>query len=153
MSPTLMKMRAALAGLIACVGLFAMVFAIAGIASGPRIALQQFRMHWGYIVTLAAGFALQIGLYAYLRLAVAEQARAKRAVAASGATSTAAMISCGASCCVQPLTNLLPVLGATGLATLAAEYQVELFWLGFGVNLAGIAYVARRIRQTPRVSR
>lgn len=120
-------------------------FAIVGSVSGMRTASQQFVMHWGYIVALASGFGLQVGLYAYLRLLVAERARARRLVAASGATSTAAVLACGASCCVQPLANLLPILGAAGLTALAAEYQAELFWIGLAVNLGGIAYIGRRV--------
>jgi Cu+-exporting ATPase len=66
--------------------------------------------------------------------------RAKQAgavIAASGTTSTAAMI----SCCAHYLTNVAPVLGATGLVAFAAQFQVELFWVGLAFNAAGIAYV------------
>jgi len=61
-------------------------------------------------------------------------------VAASGTTSTVAMI----SCCAHYLTNVAPVLGATGLVAFAAQFQVELFWVGLLFNLAGIAYVGNK---------
>ena len=62
-------------------------------------------------------------------------------VAASGTTSTAAMI----SCCAHYLVNILPVLGVTGFITLVAQYQIQLFWLGLAFNLAGILYIAPKV--------
>jgi len=62
-------------------------------------------------------------------------------VAASGTTSTLAMI----SCCAHYLTNVAPVLGATGLVAFAAQFQVELFWVGLAFNLAGIGYVGNKL--------
>jgi Cu+-exporting ATPase len=49
------------------------------------------------------------------------------------------------SCCTHYLVNLLPVLGATGLVSFVGAYQVELFWFGIASNLAGIAYIGRRV--------
>ena len=56
-------------------------------------------------------------------------------MAASGTTSTAAMISCCTHCPV----NLAPVPGATGLVTFTTRYRVEFFWAGLAFNAAGIA--------------
>lgn len=58
----------------------------------------------------------------------------------SGATSTAAMI----SCCAHYLSNIVPVLGAAGLIALVGQYQIELFWFGLASNAAGILYVGTR---------
>ena len=62
-------------------------------------------------------------------------------MAASGATSTTAMI----SCCAHYLANVAPVLGATGLVTFAAQYQVEFFWVGLAFNVAGIAFIGTKL--------
>ena len=62
-------------------------------------------------------------------------------MAASGATSTAAMV----SCCTHYLANLLPIVGAAGLVALATRYQVQLFWLGLAFNVAGIAYIGSKV--------
>jgi Cu+-exporting ATPase len=62
-------------------------------------------------------------------------------VAASGTTSTAAMI----SCCAHYLANVAPVLGASGLVAFAAQFQVQLFWAGLAFNLAGVAYVGTKL--------
>jgi Cu+-exporting ATPase len=47
--------------------------------------------------------------------------------------------------CTHYLTNVAPVLGASGLVAFVAHFQVELFWLGLLVNAAGIAYVGSRL--------
>jgi hypothetical protein len=65
---------------------------------------------------------------------------AHHAIAASGTTSTAAMLAC-----THYLANLLPVLGAVGAVSLAAQYQVELFWIGLAFNAAGLAYIGRQV--------
>jgi Cu+-exporting ATPase len=62
-------------------------------------------------------------------------------VAVSGGTSTAAMI----SCCAHYLTNVVPVLGATGFIAIVAQYQTELFWVGLAFNVVGIVYVGRKL--------
>lgn len=64
----------------------------------------------------------------------------------AGATSTGAMI----SCCTHYLTNVLPVLGATGLVALVAQYQSELFWVGILFNVAGMFYVGRKVIEASR---
>jgi Cu+-exporting ATPase len=96
---------------------------------------------WYFIVSLAAGFGIQIGLYTYLSSAVRRMGMSGKVVAVSGTTSTAAMI----SCCAHYLTNIQPVLGAAGLVALVAQYQVELFWFGLACNLAGITYMVNRV--------
>jgi Cu+-exporting ATPase len=45
------------------------------------------------------------------------------------------------ACCTHYLTNVLPVLGATGLVMIVAENQIELFWIGLAFNAAGFSYV------------
>jgi len=67
-------------------------------------------------------------------------------VAASGTTSTAAMI----SCCAHYLANVAPIVGATGLVAFAAQFQVQLFWAGLLFNAAGIAYVASMLWKARR---
>jgi len=53
-------------------------------------------------------------------------------------------------CCAHYLTNILPILGVTGILAVVAEYQVELFWLGLAFNAAGILYVASKVIQATK---
>ena len=111
-----------------------------------EFTVSQFVDFWYFIVSLAAGFGIQIGLYSYLRSAVREMDMSGKVVAVSGTTSTAAMI----SCCAHYLTNILPVVGAAGAIALVAQYQIELFWFGLACNLAGIAYMGTRVAKFSR---
>ena len=131
---------AGVAGLLASALILSFYFGVLTLVSGWEFTVSQFADWWPYIVTLAVGFGVQVGLFVYLRRAVHGAASGKVMVA-SGTTSGAAMV----SCCTHYLVNLLPVLGATGVVSFVGTYQVELFWFGIVSNLAGIVYVGRRV--------
>lgn len=139
-------MRPILVGLTAAVLLLAVYFAVLTLVSGWEFALAQFGQFRYFILTLAAGFGIQIGLYTRLRIVTRHTDRSGKVVAVTGGTSTAAMI----SCCTHYLANVVPVLGATGLVALVAQYQTELFWAGLLFNAAGVAYVGRKTAQATR---
>lgn len=128
-------------GALACGLLLGAFFAAVSLVSGWRFALSQLSEFWYYIVPLAAGFGVQVALFVKLRELLRPGRGAGSLVAASGTTSTAAMI----SCCAHYLANVAPVLGATGLVTFAAQYQLEFFWVGLAFNAAGIAYVGGKL--------
>ena len=109
--------------------------------SGWVFAQDQFKSYWYFIVSLTVGFGIQITLYQYIKNLVHNGQGMGKVVGVSGTTSTAAMI----SCCAHYLVNLVPILGVTGLATFAAQYQVKLFWVGIFFNIAGVAYMIGRI--------
>ena len=131
---------AAGAGLTATAILLSFYFGVLTQVSGWSFTVQQFGAYWPFLVALAIGFGIQVSLFSYLRRAVHAAGSAKVMVT-TGTTSGAAML----SCCAHYLANLLPVLGATGLASLVGQYQVELFWFGIASNLAGIGYIGRRV--------
>jgi Cu+-exporting ATPase len=128
-------------GLLAFGLLLAAYFGVLTLVSGWKFTVDQFSEFWFYVVPLAAGFGLQVALYTRLRQVLHESKGARTVMAASGTTSTAAMI----SCCAHYLVNIAPVLGATGLVTFAAQYQVEFFWIGLAFNAAGIAFIGNRL--------
>jgi len=121
--------------------LLALYFGILALVSGWSFTLEQFTEFWFYIVPLAAGFGLQVALFLKLREVVRRAKQAGAVIAASGTTSTAAMI----SCCAHYFANVAPVIGATGLVAFVAHFQVELFWVGLAFNAAGIAYVGTKL--------
>ena len=126
--------------------LLAIYFGVVSLISGMGFALEQFAKFWYFIVPLALGFGIQVGLYTYLRNLVGQHRASGKVVAVSGTTSTAAMV----SCCAHYLTNILPILGATGILAVVAEYQVGLFWVGLAFNAAGILYVASKVIQATK---
>jgi len=133
--------RSVLLGAVGTLTLVGVYFLILTALSGWEFTVSQFVDFWYFVVSLAAGFGIQIGLLTYLRNAVRKIGMSAKVVAVSGTTSTAAMI----SCCAHYLTNILPILGAAGLVALVAQYQIELFWFGLASNLAGIFYMGNRV--------
>lgn len=135
-----------LCGLAAAALLLAIYFLALTFVSGWGFVLEQLTQFWYFIATLAIGFGVQIAMYVRLRQVTYHGAGSGKVVAVSGGTSTAAMI----SCCTHYLANVLPLLGATGLVALVAQYQVELFWVGLAFNVGGVVYVARKLVQASR---
>jgi len=141
MSTPSVSLRSASFGVLAFGLLLALYFAVLTLVSGWQFTWDQFVQYWYYIVPLGLGFGVQVALYFQLRQLVLQSKDAGSVMAASGTTSTAAMI----SCCAHYLVNLAPVLGATGLVTFATQYQIEFFWLGLAFNAAGIAYIGNKL--------
>ena len=133
--------KALLAGTAAAALLLGLYFGVLTLISGWPFTLEQFLQYRGFILALAAGFGIQVALFVWLK-AVVRRARGQGAVlATSGTASTAAMV----SCCLHYVANIAPIIGAAGLVTLAAQYQVELFWVGLAFNAAGIVFIASRL--------
>jgi len=125
----------------ALVSLLTVYFGVVSLISGMNFAIEQFGKFWYFIVPLALGFGIQVGLYIYLKNLVGQHGASGKVVAVSGTTSTAAMV----SCCAHYLTNILPILGVTGFLALVAEYQIELFWLGLAFNVVGVIYISSKV--------
>ncbi|MEO8331485.1 MAG: hypothetical protein ABI479_03565 [Gallionella sp.] len=128
-------------GIVAFMLMLAVYFGVVSLISGMNFALEQFTKFWYFIVALALGFGIQVGLYTYLKNLVGQHGASGKVVAVSGTTSTAAMV----SCCAHYLVNILPIVGVTGFLTVVAQYQIELFWLGLAFNTAGILYIAPKV--------
>ncbi|TAM45226.1 MAG: hypothetical protein EPN55_08845 [Gammaproteobacteria bacterium] len=133
--------RPAMYGTIAAMLLLVVYVVVVSAVSGWAFMIEQFAAFWYFIVVLAAGFGLQVGLFVRLRDIARHRDASGKMVAVSGGTSTAAMI----SCCAHYLTNVAPVLGATGFIAVVAQYQTELFWVGLAFNAAGVVYVGRKL--------
>lgn len=137
---TMAPVKPAAIGALAACALLAVYFSVLTLVSGWSYTLSQFAEYWYYLVPLGIGFGAQVGLYLHLKQLMVDH-HARHVVAATGTTSTAAMI----SCCAHYLANIVPVLGVTGAVTLIAEYQVELFWVGLAFNVAGLVYIGHKV--------
>lgn len=146
MNASMARARPAGFGVGAFAALLAIYFGVLTLISGWSFTLEEFSRYWYYLVPLAAGFGVQVALFLKLREVVSRAKQAGAVIAASGTTSTAAMV----SCCAHYLANAAPVLGATGLVAFAAHFQVELFWVGLAFNAAGIAFVGSRLYRATR---
>ncbi len=126
---------------LASLAMLGIYFGVLTLVSGWDFTVSQFAQFRYYVLSLALGFGVQMGLYVHLRQRLAYHHTGGKIVVASGATSTGAML----ACCSHYLTNILPVIGAAGVVTMIAQYQVELFWVGLAFNLGGIIIIGSRI--------
>ncbi|MFA6136336.1 MAG: hypothetical protein WC705_03210 [Candidatus Paceibacterota bacterium] len=127
--------------------LLAIYFSVLTLVSGSEYSRGQFSRYWYFVLLLALGFGVQIGLYSYLKNFIKYSRAESGTVAVLGTTSTVSMI----SCCSHYLANILPIIGTSGIAAFAGVYQVELFWLGILLNLVGIAFISLRLNKVLKV--
>lgn len=136
-----MILKSTIYGIIGTIVLLSIFFSVVTLISSWQFAINQFLQFWYFIISLAIGFGIQIGLYIYLKNIIHQKNTSGKILAVSGTTSTAAMI----SCCTHYFANLLPILGTAGFISLISQYQVELFWIGLVFNIFGIIYIGRKI--------
>ena len=137
------KIKIILKAVVATTSLLFVYFLIVSLVSGFQFATSQFESFWPFLISLAVGFGIQIGLYSYLKYLVksSNMVMKDKTVAVTGTTSTLSMI----SCCAHYLANIAPILGIAGALTIIAQYQVEIFWVGLAFNLFGIAFIGNKI--------
>ena len=131
---------------LAMAGLMGFYLGIITWAQGWDHATQQLADDRWFIGAIVLGFGTQVGLFVYLR-----QLRARAALggmAASTGASTAAML----ACCAHHLTDVLPVLGLSGVAIFLNDYKIPLLWLGIGMNYTGVAYLLWQVRRQRRLA-
>jgi len=138
--------KAVLAGAGAALMLLGLYFGALTAVSGWDFTLEQFQQFRYFILALAVGFGIQVGLFVHLKALVHGARNQGVVLATSGTTSTAAMV----SCCAHYLANIAPVIGAAGLVTFATQYQVELFWVGLAFNAGGILYITSKVIQATK---
>lgn len=141
--------RSAAAGVIASFALLAIYIGLITLAQGLDHALQQFMTDALFIVPVALGFGVQMGLFAELhRVTMLTRGSAAVTAGATG-TSAAAML----ACCAHHLVDLLPIVGLSAAAVLLNEYRLALFAVGITMNAIGIVVIARQLARARRASR
>lgn len=135
-----MILKSIIKGIAATAALLGLYFTVLILLSGRVFAFNQFSQSWYWIMSLAFGFGVQVALFSYSRARHRGSMKAG-VVAASGTTSTLAMI----SCCAHYLVNILPIIGISGLAMLIGQYQREIFLVSLLFNLAGLGYMIKKL--------
>ena len=129
-------MLSALAGGATLIGLYLLLVTW---AQGFEHATELLLDDWYFVAAIAAGFALQIGLFVHIRrlMSLRRRGRAGAATAAGTGTSTAAML----ACCAHHVTDALPLLGLSGAAIFLSDYRLPLMLFGIAVNAVGVGYM------------
>lgn len=128
-------------GLLAVLGLLAFYLGTITLAQGWEHALQQLAEDRAFIGAIVLGFGAQVGLYTRLRSLHSHAAVG--GVAASTGASSATML----ACCAHHLADLLPLVGVAGAAALLNTYKGPMLWLSIAMNVAGVVYLLRKLRQ------
>jgi hypothetical protein len=136
--------RPVLFGIAGAAGLLSIYFGILTLAESVSYAFFQFSDMWYWILILAAGFGLQLGLHVHIKAALrARQAAGTAGVAASGGVSTVAMV----ACCAHHVADVLPILGLSAAAVFLVEYQTAFILLGVFSNLVGVTMMLRLMQK------
>ena len=137
--------RAAGVGLLGAAGLLGFYLVIVWLGSKSwSHAVDLLLTDRYYVAAVAAGFGIQIGLYAYVRrlLRGDHGLKSSTAVAAAGTgTSTTSMI----ACCLHHVADVLPVVGLSGAAVFLSNYKIPLIVVGLITNAIGITLMTRII--------
>jgi len=134
------KLKPVIWGLGGAIILLTIYFVLITLLSGRDYAQEQFLQYWYYIVSLALGFGIQLGLYMYLREKM-KNGCSRGTVAVSGTSTAVAMI----SCCSHYLATIIPFLGLAGFFSAIGRYQIPIFWVGLVSNAIGIIFSLRKI--------
>lgn len=132
------RLRAFGAGVVGGAALVLVYIATLALANSLEHAVTEFVRLRYWMVPLILGFAVQVGLFAYARLATRDNAAPHaHGVVASGGASTMSMV----ACCAHHLTDVLPLVGLAGAAVFFSEYQSLFLLVGVLSNVVGLVYL------------
>lgn len=126
-------------GSLAGLGLLAFYLSVVSIFQGIEFALLNLRSLWYLIFPLTIGFGVQIGLY----FSIKHTARLTGTVVGTGAISGWSMI----ACCSHFLLQIIPLAGASIIATFLAKYQPWFLVIGIISNIIGISIMLNHKRK------
>lgn len=138
-------LKPVLFGALASIGLLTLYLGTITLAQSWEHAFQQLGEDVWFVGAITFGFGVQVALFTYLR-ALRAYIGAGSMVASTG-TSTVAML----ACCAHHLTELLPIVGLSGVAVFLTAYKTPLLWLGVVMNLVGIGYMGHQISKERRL--
>jgi hypothetical protein len=135
------------AGVLAAAGpALLYVVVVAGASRSLGHLADQARADWYFLAAIVGGFGVQVALLAELR----RRRRMQPATLAAGGTGAGASTAGMVACCAHHLADLVPFIGATGLAAFLTGYRVPFMLVGIGVNALGVTIAARRLHQVTK---
>lgn len=123
-------------GILAVIGLSLVYFLTVSLIMGFKYSVNEFISLWYVMVPLILGFGLQVSLYSHMKRKVMDK-KCAMGVTASGGVSSGSMV----ACCAHHVTDVLPVLGVTGITLFLSKYQLVFLIVGILSNLIGINFM------------
>jgi len=131
-------------GVLGTLAVTALYLGVVSLSESWEHALSLFREDAPLVTGIVLGFGTQVGLYTYLKVGL-HSARRTRAAGAftgtAGSTSSFAMV----ACCAHHVTDVLPLVGLSGLAIFLADYRVPFMVFGLFSNHVGIGVLVAMI--------
>lgn len=106
--------------------------------SGWTAAVEQFRSLWWLMLPLAAGFGIQVGLFSLIKSTI----KTKSSIAAGGTSAGIGML----ACCSHHVTDVLPLIGLSGVSIFLLRYQIPILSISIGINLIGIFIMLKHLK-------
>ncbi len=128
-------------GLLASFALLALYGGTMTALSGLQAAIEQFQALWFLMLPLAAGFGVQVGLYTKIKAAIRDKANA--ALATGGTSAGVSML----ACCAHHATDVLPLVGLSGISIFLTRYQIPLLVVSLTINGMGIYSMLRHLQK------
>lgn len=131
------KDRSIIWGVISGLLLIGFYLSVVSLFQGVEFAFLNLRSLWYLIFPLVIGFGYQIYLFNSIRyMALTSEIGT---IAGTGTISAGSMI----ACCSHFLLNIIPVVGASGLALFLVKYQWAFLVVGIISNGVGIVLMTR----------
>jgi len=127
-------------GVVAASGLAAFYVAVLAASGGWTHLADQARADWWLLTPIIVAFGAQVALTVELR----HRHRTEHLVATTGAGTGASAVGMVA-CCAHHLADLVPLVGAAGVAGFLFEWRIALMTVGLVVNLVAVTVAARRL--------
>lgn len=127
-------------GATASGALTAFYVAVVAGSGGREHLVDQARTDWWLLTPIILAFGTQVALSVELR----HRHRAQHLAATTGAGTGASAIGMVA-CCAHHLVDLVPLLGAAGVAGFLFDWRIPLMVAGLAVNLVAVAIAGRRL--------
>src|SRR3990172_2268669 len=135
--PSRELLRAGLAAPMAGAALMAFYLGTVTWAQGWEHAVDLLKQDVWFVLPITAGFALQVGLFLYMRALHAASSVTAAVAAGSPGMSGSAVL----ACCAHHLNDVLPVIGVSGAAVFLNEVKTPLAVLGIAMNLTGVGFM------------
>lgn len=134
-----MYSKPAVLGLAAALGLVGFYWILMTLLSGPDAAWEQLKALWPYMLPLAGGFGIQVGLFSLIKQTI----KTKSSLAAGGTSAGVGML----ACCAHHGADVLPLIGFSALSIFLLKYQIPVLILSLIINLSGVLYMLTQIRK------
>ncbi len=134
-------MKPQIYGLTASASMFLFYAIVVTYFNSFEHAVAQFLSIWPLMVSLIAGFGVQVGLFFYLREKAAGQSAL--AAASSGTVSAGSMV----ACCAHHISDVLLFSGLSFLAAFVNKYQAFFISAGIVSNILGSVFMLRTMQR------